>query len=290
MIPRQPQGRIGVLSPFRHSPSFLQRLEGVADALAANRYELVLTTVTDEAFFDHYLADPELPRRLDGLLVVSMDLSEAQATRLTSTGLPAVLVEKTRDGFPGVDCDDAQGGRLVADLFARRRWAPCAFVGGSPSPGAFRIHPTAERCRGFAEGLAQAGAPLGTDYDLRDDHTEAGARRMAARLLDLPHPPRAIFAGSDFLAAEVLKELRARGARVPGDVALVGFDDVTAAGWLDLSTVSQRLEESGHRAVELLLERIREPFRALRSVRLEVSLLERGTTLTTPSGGAPAPS
>jgi LacI family transcriptional regulator len=290
MIPRRPQGRIAVLSPFRHSPSFLQRLEGIADALTTNRYELVLTTVTDDTFFDHYLADPGLPGRLDGLILVSMELTSIQANQLLAVGLPVVLLEKTRQGFPGVDCDDVRGGELVAELFASRGWAPCAFVAGNPSSGAFRIHPTVERHRGFVQGLRQAQIPLHTAYDLRDEYGEPGVDRMAIQLLTLDHRPRAIFAASDFLAAHLLRSLRAHDLRVPQDVAVVGFDDVTAAAWLDLSTVSQHLEESGHRAVELLLERIREPFRPLRSIRLEVTLLERGTTLMRPSEDARAPS
>jgi LacI family transcriptional regulator len=101
---------------------------------------------------------------------------------------------------------------------------------------------------------------------------------MAGELLDLPAPPRAIFAMSDLQAIGVLKAARQRSIAVPGALAVLGFDDIEAAGFMDLSTVSQSLEESGRVAAQLLIDGIREPGRPRQRVHLDVRVVERDTT------------
>jgi LacI family transcriptional regulator len=104
------------------------------------------------------------------------------------------------------------------------------------------------------------------------------ACRMAGELLDLPEPPRSIFAMSDLQAIGVLKAARQRSLAVPGALAVLGFDDIEAAGYMDLSTVSQSLEESGRVAAQLLIDSIREPGRPRQRVHLDVRVVERETT------------
>jgi DNA-binding LacI/PurR family transcriptional regulator len=76
---------------------------------------------------------------------------------------------------------------------------------------------------------------------------------MAHELLQLPEPPTAVFAASDTQALGVLEAAAAAGLSVPGDVSVVGFDDVEAASYVGLSTVRQPLYESGAHAARLLL-------------------------------------
>ncbi len=101
---------------------------------------------------------------------------------------------------------------------------------------------------------------------------------MTKRLLDLPEPPTAIFAASDVQAMGILETAYARGARVPHDLAVVGFDDLEVAATLGLTTVRQPLRETGSRAAELLLTMIEgaasPPVEELASLQL----IERRTT------------
>jgi LacI family transcriptional regulator len=101
---------------------------------------------------------------------------------------------------------------------------------------------------------------------------------MAGEWLDSASPPRAIFAWSDLQAIGVLKAARQRGIKVPDTLAILGFDDIEAASFTGLSTVSQSLKESGRVAAQLLLDRIHEPDGALKRVHLDVRIVERETT------------
>ena len=102
------------------------------------------------------------------------------------------------------------------------------------------------------------------------------ARQQAHALFDLPAPPTAIFAPSDTQAMGVLKAARERGLRVPGDLAVIGFDDVEFADYIGLTTVRQPLEESGRVAVDLLLARLADRSRPV-SVYLPLTLVQRET-------------
>ena len=82
------------------------------------------------------------------------------------------------------------------------------------------------------------------------------AHRLTRELLALPEPPTAIFAASDTQALGVLEAASDLGLAVPGDVSVVGFDDLEVASYIGLTTVHQPLEESGRRAVERLVAAI----------------------------------
>jgi LacI family transcriptional regulator len=75
----------------------------------------------------------------------------------------------------------------------------------------------------------------------------------------------------------VLRVAREQGVRVPDDLAVIGFDDLDVAEYLDLTTVRQPLDESGQTAVELLLEHVAAPSRSLKNIELKLSIVERET-------------
>jgi len=75
----------------------------------------------------------------------------------------------------------------------------------------------------------------------------------------------------------VIKAARRLKLQVPKDIAILGFDDIEAADYMELTTISQSLKESGRLAAELVLGRMREPDRPLRNIQLRVSVVERGS-------------
>ncbi len=272
-------GRIGVLTPFFPAPSFVQRLQGMIPVFRQGNYEMVIYTVENPGQLDEYLQSLPFQRRLDGLIIMSMIVSESASRRLLQSGLQVVMIENTNPLFSRVLCDNRRGGQLAAQHFIAKNYQPCAFVGDFITSLPYSLNPSAERLVGFREGLEAAGVSL-TDNYLK--YSEGGyvetARVLAKELLEQAVPPRAIFASSDLMATGVLKAARELGLRVSADVAVLGFDDIEMADFLDLSTVSQSLSESGRQAAELLIGRIKDPKRPLQSVNLDVKVVQRGTT------------
>jgi DNA-binding LacI/PurR family transcriptional regulator len=111
-----------------------------------------------------------------------------------------------------------------------------------------------------------------------DTASSEEAHRQALALLDCPEPPTAIFAASDTLALGVLRAARERNVHVPGQLAVLGFDDLDFSEFVGLSTISQSLETSGRQAVELLLAAMADPQPLTRHVQAPLHIVERNTT------------
>src|SRR6185295_4425003 len=125
-----------------------------------------------------------------------------------------------------------------------------AFVGWLQYPA------IAERYQGYRDALTESGLPCSPELviDIEDNHLASG-RAGARRLLEGPALPcTAVVAGTDLNAVGVMEVLQAAGLRVPADVAVVGFDDMTLAQLADppLTTLRTRFDEFGRRAANLL--------------------------------------
>ena len=106
----------------------------------------------------------------------------------------------------------------------------------------------------FLHGLRErSGIPLDDGYVRVGPPSREAAHRLTAELLDLAEPPTAVFAASDLQAFGVVEAARERGLDVPGDLSVMGFDDIDVSPYLGLTTVRQPLFESGRRAAEMLL-------------------------------------
>lgn len=253
---RKGTGRIGVVGPFTSVSSSLQRLRGIIDA-AGDNFEIVVHGRESAVLHKHYVDSLVLSRKLDGLILIDVPITEHLAQRLVADRFPTVLVEYPQPGISSVVIDDREGGRMVGRYLVERGHRHCAFLGlaWSPDDSTDFLTPDIHRLEGFSEGLAAAGVNLPAKY-IKVGYDAATHRQSAGELLDLDAPPSAIFASSDTGAADILSIVSARGLRVPEDVAIVGFDDSDFAAYLGLTTVRQHLEESGRAAVQLLRERL----------------------------------
>lgn len=269
-------GRIGVLTPFFPAPSFMQRLAGMMPVLRAANYELVIYAVDSPQQLDEHLHSIPLTKKLDGLVILAMQLSESATQRLLDSNLQVVLVEQQSQVFSSIECDNVQGGVLAARYLAEKGYLPCAFIGERATPP-YSLQPSNLRWEGFQKELVALGKPVPPEHIRLGTLDAADGRRMALELLDQPQRPRGIFAMCDLQAIGALKAARELGLQVPGDVAILGFDDIESAAHVELSTVSQELEESGRLAAEVLLARIEDPQRPTQHVQIKVSIVERKT-------------
>ena len=273
---RKRHGRVGVLAPFFVYPSFVQRLRGVAAALADSPYELAIYYVDSSVRRDGYLASLSVTRRLDGLIVMALPFDDAATQRLIAHGIETVLVEFARPSFSSIEIDNAAGGRLAAEYLISKGYRRCAFVGDKDLPD-YSIRPSDQRLVGYRQALLAAGISMPDSYVSLAPQSVEHARQQTHLLLDLPEPPTAIFAASDTQAMGVLKAARERGVSIPNQLAIIGFDDLDISDYIGLTTVRQCLEESGRVAVELLLARLTDPSRPVQHIQLPLSVVQRQT-------------
>ena len=195
-------------------------------------------------------------RRVDGLIIAASSLGVRHREWLTSSPLPVVLINTTAVDvdLPSIQSDNRAGGRLAAehllDLGHRRFGYLMPPPRNVDAPERLAgVRDALEAARPGAEPIAVAsGAPL-----------VGGGEAAMLEILDRAPATTAVLAYNDLMAIGALRALRRRGRSVPGDVSVVGFDDVALAAYVDppLTTLSQSTAEMGYWAVERLTERLR---------------------------------
>lgn len=269
---------LGVMVPFFTHASAVERLRGVAAALDGSRYDLVLFNVETTVHRDEHLATLTRRDRADGLLIMSLLPPPASLDRLTTSGVPIVLLDAEAPGMPAVVTDDVAGGRLATQHLVDLGHERIAFIGDDPdNPLGFVAGSSREE--GYRRTMADGGLVIPEGYVRHGPHVREVARRLAAELIARPDRPTAIFASSDTQAIGVLEAVRAAGLGVPEDVSVVGFDDVEVSAYVGLTTVRQPLFESGSLAATMLLGMVGDdevPSPLVR--RLDLDLVERSTT------------
>jgi DNA-binding LacI/PurR family transcriptional regulator len=275
---RRGVGRIGVIAPFSSYPSFSRRLNGIFAELREQPLEVVVYDHTSAAEASSpLLAGLPIMRRLDGLIIMALPLDEVVAQRLLQQNLPTVLVESPRADFDCVCTDDDAGGALVGAHLLERGHDRFAYVGELQRSHDY-LSPSEQRLIGFRRAVLAGGGSL-SDWDIAlVPHGLDAACAAAHGLLDRDDRPTAVFAHDDLLAAGVLKAARERGLAVPGELAVVGYDDSDLAGALGLTTVRQQFEDSGRLAARALLERLQQGPAARRRIVLGLDLVVRSTS------------
>jgi DNA-binding LacI/PurR family transcriptional regulator len=270
------KGRIGVITPFFTAPSFVQRLRGIAASLSKENYDLVIYTVDSNNRLQSYLSTLPLTGNLNGLVILSLPVAEADVNRLVEHQLPTVLIEFPHPLLNSVEINDVEGGRMATEYLIKKGHKRIAFLGDTDLPE-YSIHPVNLRLRGFRQALKSANLDIPEEFIQLAPYDQEQARIVAKELLDMPNPPTAVFAATDYQALGVLKAARQLGVKVPEQLALIGFDDLDMAAYEDLTTVNQHLDESGRIAIEILLSQIAENSRPVQHVSLPLKVIERLT-------------
>jgi DNA-binding LacI/PurR family transcriptional regulator len=272
----QQYGRIGVITPFLTAPSFIQRLRGIAGALSPTNFELVIYTVDSTERFQRYLSNLPLTGNLDGLVILSLPVSDGEAYRLIEHRLPTVLIEYPHPRLNCVEIDDVAGGHLAATYLLRKGHRRIAFLGDTDLPE-YAIHPVSLRLKGFRQALKESGIDLPDELLCLAPYTQEQTWHAAIELLNTSKPPTAVFAATDFQALIMIKVAYHLGVKIPEELAVIGFDDLDMAEYADLTTVRQYLDESGRLAVEILLAHIEDNSRPVQHIKLPLTIIERLT-------------
>lgn len=269
--------RIGVITPFFTAPSFVQRLRGVASTLSRANYELVIYPVDSVEHLQGYISSIPIMGNLDGLIIMSLAIEDQDVRRLIENGMQTVLIEFSHDELNSIVINDEQGGRLVAEYLLKKGHRSFGFLGDIEPPERYAIHPVKSRLQGFTAVLDDAGVGLPKKNIKQALYAHENSRQAAEDLLTRNNPPTAIFAASDIQALSVMKVARQLKLKIPDDLAIIGFDDIDMADYVDLTTIRQHLDESGRLSAEMVLARIGDPDRTLQHISLPLTLIERAT-------------
>jgi LacI family transcriptional regulator len=238
------------------NPFFTDVARGVEDAANAAGLAVILCN-TDEKISkeDSYLELLE-EQRVRGILITPADTISSRLAGLRRRGTPVVLLDRraSRRDQCSVSVDDRLGGALAVRHLIDAGHRRISFVGGPLS-----ITQVRDRLQGAHDAIAEAGrAGVELTVEVTTGLNVAAAREATKRLLAQPKKrvTTAVFCANDLLALGVLQELTHLGLNVPGDIAIVGYDDIdfAASAAVPLSSVGQPRHQLGRTAAELLIE------------------------------------
>lgn len=276
---------VGVVVADLENPFFAPLVRGISTHLESRGFvTLVAETLEDPARFERTL-NHLLSRRVNALVTTATRSGDGPMLRRFAERIPAcVLAVRSIEGsgLPYVRQDDRQGAELAADHLIDLGHRVLAQLRGPADIDTF-----ANRTDGFRRRVASAGAIDATVGECGEALTLEEGRRLMALTLDASpdRRPTAVFAHADVMAIGAIEEMDARGLRCPGDISLIGYDDVPLVSHVQppLSTIELPGSEIGHRAGEMVLAMIDEPGSTPESVSLPARLVVRESTA--PPGG-----
>ncbi|MBO6758160.1 MAG: LacI family DNA-binding transcriptional regulator [Roseibium sp.] len=266
---------IGLVSNNFHNPVFLEVFDRFTRGLQDRGLRPLLVNLTDET-------DPANSLRMlrqysvDAVIVASSTLPVSFAERFHAAGVP--VVHSFGRHSPGarvtvVGIDNVEAGRIAATELIRRGYRRVAMLAGPKSATS-----TQDRLKGFLGALEARGDISVTTSYARAYSFEAGWDEMR-RLLDEGPPAEAYFCGDDVLSIGALAALKDAGMQVPGDVGIVGLNDMEMARWqnIDLTTIRQPIDAVVETSIELVCAMLEDPDFHPASRLLPCHLVERGT-------------
>jgi LacI family transcriptional regulator len=245
---------IGLVMPDVGDPFSIQVVKGVNRAIAALDHDLIVYTggeVRRESSADRERRFVSLLGGgiTDGVIVVT------PAATSFPTASPVVVVDPNVEthNCPAVIATNRDGALAAVEYLIRLGHRRIGFISGR-----LELQSAVRRLQGYKDGLARAGIPLDPDLIQTGDYSSKTGFACAQRLLNLSHPPTAIFASNDQSAIGAIRAIHEAGLRVPDDVSVVGFDNIPEVAYAHpgLTTVDQSIDKMGYIAAEMLISLI----------------------------------
>lgn len=273
---------IAVVTTHLVAPSVVERIRGIEQSLTRAGLDMMIRNVETKARRDEVVREMARTDRIDGAILISVAPDQEEYLRFERSRLPLVLVDADHRCVPSIICDDIEGGRIAARHLVGLGHSRIAFV-GDPARPPIGIRSSARRRQGVAQVLAAEDLDLQTVHITHVEDARLEARALARQILGKHNRPTAVIAANDILAFGAIEAARDLGLTVPGDLSVIGYDDVETADMLRLTTVHQPLYETGVLAVERLLALLDGKSENPLHTVLPVHLVERATTSVPPA-------
>jgi DNA-binding LacI/PurR family transcriptional regulator len=243
---------IGVVVTAIADPFAAEVVMAVEDTANARRYSVILASSKSDPEREMKVVQSFEERRVDGILVVGSRVGSVYLPILAEMKLPIVLINSQHPGefIYSVSIDNLAGGRAATRFLIQLGHTRIGYIGDRASPQS-----SAARLAGYRSAIEKAGIAFRQELTIDADSTPEGGLQAATHLRSLSDPPTALFCYNDMIAVGVLSAAHQLDLRVPGDLSVVGFDDVTIAAHTipPLTTVRQPKQDMGRMATETLL-------------------------------------
>ncbi|HLN78564.1 MAG TPA: LacI family DNA-binding transcriptional regulator [Nocardioidaceae bacterium] len=252
---------------------FADLVHSIEQTLAAAGYSMLLADTHDEVVDELRVVSDLLTRRVDAILLAPSADPRRALGHARKQGVPVVLIDRTASAHVDqVVAESKEATASLVDHLVSRGHSRIAMISGKPG-----LSTTEERIQGYREGLKRNGLRFSSALMVSGNSTDEGAQLAFAELLKLPVRPSALVVGNNVMTLGVMRAARRAGITVPGDLALVGYDDFP---WADLfrpglTVVAQPTEAMGREAAQMVLARLADSAHPVRRVVMRTTFVHR---------------
>lgn len=274
---------LGLIIPDIRNPHFWETAEGVEQEARDAGYHLLVSNIALKHEYANEIFTDLSHRRIDGLIlmgsftVASREAHEA-LNRFFRRHLPIVELSdhyNVKYDVDRVTCTYYEATLEAMSYLLSLNHRRIGLLFGVEMPELAN-----DRSQPYLESLTAAGLPIDEELIVRCGPTIEDGYQGMRRFLQLPHRPTAVISINDLLAIGAMRAIGEAGLRIPQDISLLGYDDISMAKYLvpSLTTVSKDIVSVGRAAVKLLLARIQQPDRPQQTERRPARLVIREST------------
>ena len=243
---------IGLVVPDIGFPYSIEVMKGINQAIAESTFDLLVYTTGDvkksgTALHEQHYVSLLNNSITDGVIIVA----SAAADFITDAPIVSVDPHVINANYPSVQGTNYRGALDATNYLLSLGHRRIGFICGRPEIGS-----AGRRLKGYQDAISSAGFELDEALIVPGDFTTATGHARALELLSLDDPPTAVFAANDQSALGVYQAAEELGVRIPDDLSVVGFDNISEAKYLGLTTIDQFLAEMGYVAIQMLIKLI----------------------------------
>jgi LacI family transcriptional regulator len=265
---------VGVAMSAMTNPHFGTVLHGIEQAASRAGYSLMLTETHDERHGEMRAVAELLNRHVEAVILAPTAHAEAAIEHARRRQVPIVLLDRA---LPGLEVDQIVGENVEPTAELVDHLAAIGHRRIGMVTGRSGLTTTSERVEGFKQGLRRNGLRVRTAHIVSGESSAEGAHLAVLDLMRQGQPPTALVVGNNSMTIGTVRAARELRMSVPGDLAIVSFDDFEWADLFDprLTVMAQPTEAMGEQAFELVRTRLENPGTPPRTVVLKPRLIHR---------------
>lgn len=269
----QKKNLVGLIMPDIAYPFAIEVMKGVNRAIAESDFDLLVYTTGDvrksgRAFHEQKYVSLLTNSISDGVILVAPVAGEF------NVDAPIVSIDPlvSNPNYSSVHATNYQGAMDAMEYLLGLGHRRIGYISGREE-----LESSNRRLMGYRAALEKAGIPIDESLIASGDYTTETGASGARKLLGLENPPTAIFSSNDQMAMGVFQVAEEMGIRIPEDLSVVGFDNITESKYMGLTTVDQFISEMGYVATHMLLKLINNEKLESDTYRMQTRLIVRNS-------------
>ncbi len=246
---------IGLIIPNILNPLYPSIAKGVEDVFYKKGYNILLSNTEYDAKREKACIEMLLSKKVDGLIICSSALKNTEFNIITKQKVPFVLLG---DYVEDSDINVVYTDYLLGAYMATTHLIKAGYKTIAHISGPMNRRVSIEKLEGYKKALCESGYKYDDEYVITGNNQIDGGHLALKKILKKKGKPDAIFVANDLMALGAIEAIKVAGYTVPGDIAVVGFDDIDVASLVEpkLTTITHPVYRMGLTAARLLLDNV----------------------------------